>query len=187
MSDGALQARRVAGTRIELTQCEPRTCFVLRGPAGDAGLARAVASAVDLPLPSRTGDSAASLLGAVLALGPDEWLIMSETLASTELAGSLRQALRGISAALTDVGDACIVYALRGENARAVLARGCPLDLHPRAFPLGRCARTLLAKAPVLVHLRAAEPTFELYVARSYSDYAWEWLVTASGRFLPPG
>ena len=182
-----MEMRRLAGEGIELAECQHRTCLALRGQASDARLARAVASAIDLSLPIKSGDSTAGLLGAVLSLGPDEWLIVSETLAPAELAGSLRRALSGPHAALTDVSDASIVYALSGPNARAVLARGCPLDLHPRLVGLGYCARTLLAKAPVLVHLRAAAPIFELYVARSYRDYAWDWLATAARTFLPPG
>jgi len=186
MPDQPLHARRIDGDDVALSECPPRTCLVLRGRASDARLARAVASATDLALPAAPGDSVAGLLCSLLRLGPDEWWIVSETQGPAELAGSLRSALVGIHAALVDVGDACIVYALRGANARDVLARGCPLDLHPRVFTPGRCTRTLLARAPVLVHLRAAEPSFELYVARSYRDYAWTWLVTAAKSFFLP-
>jgi sarcosine oxidase subunit gamma len=70
-----------------------------------------------------------------------------------------------------------------GSNARAVLAKGCPLDLHERAFAAGRCAQTLLAKVPVLVHRAGVEPTFEIHVARSFRDYAWVWLQAAASEY----
>jgi sarcosine oxidase, subunit gamma len=67
-----------------------------------------------------------------------------------------------------------------GPSARDVLAKGTPLDLHPRAFPPGRCAGTLLAKASVLIHLLDDDAergaSFDVYVARSFAHYVWTWL-----------
>jgi sarcosine oxidase, subunit gamma len=64
-----------------------------------------------------------------------------------------------------------------------VLAKGTPLDLDLRAFPPGRCAGTLLAKASVLIHLLDEDsgrgPSFDVYVARSFADYLWTWLEDA--------
>ncbi len=62
-----------------------------------------------------------------------------------------------------------------------VLAKGCPLDLHPRAFPPGSCAGSLLAKASVLIHLVEDEPhpVFDLYVSRSFAHYLWAWIEDA--------
>ena len=69
--------------------------------------------------------------------------------------------------ALTDVSDGLVTFTLAGPSARDVLAKGCPLDLHPRAFTPGSCARSLLAKADVLLHLHADEArrAFDLHVA----------------------
>ena len=68
-----------------------------------------------------------------------------------------------------------------------MLAKGCPLDLHPRAFTPGSCAQSLLAKADVLIHLRADDPrhgpTFDLYVARSFAHYLWAWLEDAGREY----
>jgi sarcosine oxidase gamma subunit len=49
---------------------------------------------------------------------------------------------------------------------------------------MGHCARTLLAQAAVLLHLRSDAPVFELYVPRSYRDYVRSWLVAAAGEFV---
>ena len=76
-------------------------------------------------------------------------------------------------AAITDVTDGRVAFRLAGPSAREVLAKGCPLDLHPRAFAPGRCAQSLLAKASVLIHLvddgPERGPSFDVYVARSFA------------------
>ena len=58
------------------------------------------------------------------------------------------------------------------------------LDLHPRAFAPGRCARASLAKTVVLIHQTDDQPTFDLYVDRSYAEYLWQWLEDAAGSML---
>jgi len=184
MLDLARTERPATGNGISVSERPARTCINLRGVGSDARFARAVAAVTDLQLPLDPGGSATGLLASVLWLGPDEWLVVSETQPASELAARLRQALSGIHSAVTDVGEGCIVYAVSGHNSRDVLAKGCSVDLHPRAFTPGRCARSLLAKMPVLLHLRDADPTFELYVARSYREYAWAWLVSAAGEYL---
>jgi sarcosine oxidase, subunit gamma len=179
--------RAATGTGISISERLARTCINLRGVGSDARFARAVAAVTDLELPLDPGASVSGLLASVLWLGPDEWLVVSETQAAAELVARLRQALSDLPSAVTDVGEGYIVYALSGPSSRDVLAKGCSVDLHPRAFTPGRCARSLLAKVPMMIHLRAADPTFELYVARSYREYAWTWLMSAAGDYLQPG
>ena len=183
MADGT-EARRFAGRNLVIEERPGQACIDLRGDPDDARFVRAVQSVTDLELPRKPGTSASGLLAQILWLGPDEWLVLSDTQGGEGLAASLHAALRGIAAAVVDVGHARIVYAVGGSNARAVLAKGCSLDLHERMFPSGGCAQTLLAKVPVLVHCRGGvEPMFELHVARSFRDYAWSWLQAAASEF----
>jgi sarcosine oxidase, subunit gamma len=174
----------LAGNEIAIRRPPGRACINIRGDGSDPRFLRAIAGAADVALPLAPCTSISGLLASMLWLGPDEWLLVSETQAATDLAAGLGRALAGLHAAVTDVSDALIVYALRGSNARAVLAKGCPIDLHPRNFAPAQCARSLLAKAPVLIHLRADEPVFELYLARSYAHYAWVWLLAAAREFM---
>jgi len=167
------------GKRTAIVEMGSRTSVVVRGDARDVRFVRAIADAVGLDLPIRPNTSAHHLLDAVLWLGPDEWLVVSETQPGQALASRMRHALQGLHAAVIDVSDARVVYAVTGAHARDVLAKGCALDLHPRAFCLGRCASSLLADVPVLIHQRSAEPCFELYVARSVADYVRAWLHAA--------
>ena len=71
------------------------------------------------------------------------------------------------------------VIGLRGAEAAQVLAKGCTLDLHPRALKGGDCAQTRLAKANVLLHRLPEGDGFEITVRRSFADYLWRWLADA--------
>jgi sarcosine oxidase subunit gamma len=84
---------------------------------------------------------------------------------------------------VVDVSDSRAVITLSGPRALDVLAKGCPLDLHPRVFSPGRCAQSLLAKAHVLLHRVDDAPTFEIYVHRSFADYLWTWLEDAAAEY----
>jgi sarcosine oxidase subunit gamma len=117
----------------------------------------------------------------VLWLGPDEWLLAKDG-DDTKLAARLDTAFRGHFVTVTDVSDAYTVIRLAGPAAAEVLAKGCALDTHDRVFPPGKVARSLLAKADVILHRLTAD-TFELYVARSYADYLWRWLEDAGAEF----
>ena len=183
MAEGDLELRRFDGRGITLAEQPRRTVIDVRGNPSDARFLRALESVTDLPPPLAPGTSASGLLATLLWMGPDEWLVASEVQAGEGLAASLAAALRGIPSAVTDVSDARIVYAVRGSNARDLLARGSPLDLHDRAFRPGRCARSVLAKVPAIVHRASAEPAFEVHVARSYRDYAWEWFLAAAADY----
>ena len=66
---------------------------------------------------------------------------------------------------------------------RELLAKGCPLDLHPRAFDVGQCAQSHLAKAPILIRQLDREPSFEIVVRRSFADYFWLWLEDAAAEY----
>jgi sarcosine oxidase subunit gamma len=182
MADGG-QARRFAGRDLLLEERPERASIDLRGDPNDARFVRAVESVTDLRLPLEPCTCVSGLLASILWLGPDQWLVCSDTQAAESLAAGLRAALRGLVASVVDVSHARIVYAVGGSNARALLAKGCSLDLHERAFPLGRCAQTLLAKVPILVYCSGIEPMFEIHVARSFRDYAWTWLQAAASEY----
>jgi sarcosine oxidase subunit gamma len=182
MADGGL-LRRFVGRNLVIEERPERASIDLRGDPRDAHFVRAVDSVTDLRLPLEPCTSASGLLASTLWLGPDQWLVWSDTQAGEGLAQSLRTALRGMAAAVVDVSHARIVYAVGGSNARAVLAKGCSLDLHARAFPVGRCAQTLLAKVPILIQLAGTQPMFEIHVARSFRDYAWTWLQAAASEY----
>jgi sarcosine oxidase subunit gamma len=112
---------------------------------------------------------------AALWLGPDEWLVLGPPHAGTNIVGELEHALGGLHRSVIDVSANRVAIELGGPDRFELLASGCPLDLHPRAWRSGMCAQTLFAKAQVIVHER--EATTGLLVRPSFADYLVERLL----------
>ena len=128
-------------------------------PPGDLRRARRTVSA----LPGEPN----TVLGDAIWLGPDEWLVL----------GAHEEDYPGAAAAV-DVSANRVGFALSGPGAADVLAQGCSLDLHASAFPPGRCAQTLVARAQVIL-LRPDAETFHLLVRPSFAPYLRAWLEDA--------
>lgn len=78
---------------------------------------------------------------------------------------------------------ACIE--VQSPEVRALLLKGCALDLHPSRFPPGRCARPRFAALPTVLHCTG--PTnFECVVTSSHQDYLLSWLADAAEEVLDP-
>ena len=116
-------------------------------------------------------------------LGPDEWLIVTPGERRAAIEAELRKVLTGLRVAVTDVSGGQTVLQLHGAHVRDVLAKGCPIDLHPRAFSIGQCAQSHFAKAPILIGQIENQPYFELIFRRSFADYLWTWLEGAAAEY----
>jgi sarcosine oxidase subunit gamma len=114
---------------------------------------------------------------ATLWLGPDEYLLLeqgSPDAADGEshaaVAQDLERALAGAPHALVDVSHRQFAVEISGAHAATLLSGGCPLDLDMRAFPVGMCTRTVLAKADIVLW-RTGQSTFHLEAWRSFAAY----------------
>ncbi|MGE0718199.1 MAG: sarcosine oxidase subunit gamma [Alphaproteobacteria bacterium] len=124
---------------------------------------------------------------AAVWLGPDEWLLLVPRADVATTIARLEMALDGRHFAAVDTSAARLGLAVSGAAARAVLAKGCSLDLHPRAFGPGECAQTALARVPVLIVQRDTAPTFWVFVRPSYAVFLARWLIDAATEYrLPP-
>jgi sarcosine oxidase subunit gamma len=155
--------------------------IALRGDPGARSFMAAVGRALDLLLPNEPNSTSGK--GDVTALwqGPDAWLVTCPVAEVGARIDKLQKALGDVHAAVTDVSDGQTSLRLAGPSARDLLAKGCPLDLHPRAFSPGNCAGSLVAKLSVLIHLveDRPDPVFDLYVARSVAHDLWSWIEDA--------
>ncbi|MGR3908118.1 sarcosine oxidase subunit gamma [Burkholderia sp. SR8] len=107
----------------------------------------------------------------VLWLGPDEWLVRSNgPVQAGVLEEQLAAAVQGSYAAAVDVGSGYTVVEVSGERVRDVIARGCPLDLHPRVFKPGQCAQSHYFKSPITL-IPTGDDSFEIVLRRSFADY----------------
>ena len=71
---------------------------------------------------------------------------------------------------MVDVGHRQAGLVLEGPGAMDALAAGCPLDLHPTAFPVGMCTRTVFGKAEIVLW-RQDMDRFHVEVWRSFAAY----------------
>lgn len=150
----------------------PATRFVLQG---GRAVRDAAGRAFGIALPEEACRVHADAERAALWLGPDERLLLAPVNGAGRLREELDSALQGLAHSLVDVSQRQSAIAVAGPAARDLLAAGCPLDLDPEAFPVGMCARTLFAKAEVVLWQRRAGE-FHLEVARSFTDYVLEWM-----------
>lgn len=155
----------------------------LRGDAKDPSFLDAVRKAVGVAPPVDANTVATAVGNEILWLGPDEWLVVTPAGAQLAMEAALAEGLAGQHTSIADTSDNLTTIRIHGERARDVLAKGCPMDLHPRAFGPGRCAQSIVAKADVLLHQRDESPTYDLYVRCSFARYLWDWLVDAAQEF----
>jgi len=163
---------------LVVAECRGRALVTVSGagPAFAAAVRRALGAE-----PPRTPGTAASVGDvAILALGPTEWLVVDPGRDGWAFERELAAAVAAAGGSAVDVSHGRGVLRLSGPSVRAVLARGCSIDLHPRAFAAGSCAQTLFGKINVLLHARVDRDAIELYVGRSYADALVDGLTAAA-------
>ena len=136
-----------------------------------------------VPLPLEANRVASMRTLRTLWLGPEEWLVTSPEGMAPDLMGRLTRALAGRHAQVTNLSASRAVIEITGSRARDLLEKGCGLDLHPRAFGPGCCARTLFAKLPVIIDQVGAAPVYRLFVPRSSARWLADWLIDAAREF----
>lgn len=158
----------------------------LRLDPADVAARTAVESIVG-PLPTEPNTVQGGSDAAVLWLGPDEWLIVDPTVQAAALEAQIRDALAAApeaAVAIVDVSANRTTLELARPDAADILASGCSLDLHPRAFGPGRCSQTLVGRAGVILWQTAdaPRPTYRLLVRPSFAAYLGAWLMDAIER-----
>ena len=152
------------------------TLLDLRGNPQDAAFLANANAALGVALPLAPNTTAAADHCEILWLGPDEWLLVGRAPTPFDARLAIEHGY------LTDVSHGRAGWRISGPRTLDLLAKGCSLDLHPRAFAPGRCAQTSLAHVSVLLHLRKPG-RFDLYCARSYAAHIWHWMTEAAAEF----
>jgi heterotetrameric sarcosine oxidase gamma subunit len=142
-------------------------------------LARRVAETYGLRLPD--GPCRATAGGVTfVGVGPGQWIASAD--GAPDFVRRLRSDLSQF-AAIADQSDSRLIVRLSGPRARDVLAKGVPVDLHPRAFKVGDVAVTLVAHIGVQIDLIDDAPTFQLMAPRSMAGSFWLWLCASAAEF----
>jgi len=155
----------------------------LRGRSGNTGFQAATLKVLGCEPPSVPNTVVDSGDYRIYWLGPDEWLILTPAGQQDELKAKLHEALSGVFSSVVDNTSGLTTLHISGDNAAALLATDCPLDLHAREFKAGQCAQTRLAKAGMTLSPLADETGFEVIIRRSFADYLLLWLQDAAIAF----
>jgi sarcosine oxidase, subunit gamma len=175
----SLAAGSSGGQGAVLAEIRLSALVNLRGNAADTAFADAVRDALGIEPPVAPNTFARTAGRRCLWLGPDEWLVACDEGEKEHTVALLRDRLAGQHASVIELGAAYAVLELRGAKARALLAKACSLDFHPRAFRAGQCAQSNFARTQAIVMLDDEAPVFRLFVRRSFAGYLAEWLLDA--------
>lgn len=142
-----------------------------------AGKAKALSDAMKksfgtaLPAP---GKSARGKAVSFFWCGAEQWFAIAQGMEEGALFAALAKSSGGL-ASLSDQSHARMMLRVEGPDARTLLARGTPVDLHPREF--GPDASAMTQMAHVGVHVAASGTDgFELSVFRGFGESFFEWL-----------
>ena len=140
-------------------------------------------------LPARCGEVTGTDGISVLWLGPSEFLVVAPEAAHDSLGGnligSLVEALGDAPGQVVDVSANRTTFELSGPQARAVLEKGCALDLHPRSFTPGTALNTEVGNIPVVLE-KTGEESFRLFPRASFADFLGRWLLDAMREYDSP-
>lgn len=122
---------------------------------------------------------------AFIATGPQCWLATAEA-GGYAFSTSLRHAA-GDLASISDQSDGYVVLRLAGAKVRETLSKLVPIDVHPRAFPVGMAVVTVAAHIGVTMWRVADEvgatSAFELALYRSMVGSFWHVLWESAAEF----
>jgi sarcosine oxidase subunit gamma len=127
--------------------------------------------------PRRTSRAYVTFAG----VGPDQWIASAGGAEAAGFAARVRARI-GPFAAVSDQSDARAVLRVTGHNVRNVLAKGMPVDLHPKAFKPGDVACTVVGYINTQIDL-LDEATWQLAVPRSMAGSFWSWLTASAAEF----
>jgi len=120
---------------------------------------------------------------AFIGMGPGQWLAVEQGSADPQaFAAKLTEDLAGM-ASVSDQSDARAVIRVSGPAARRALAKGLPVDLHPRVFGPGDAALTQIALIGAHIWQIDEAPTYEIAVFRSLAGSFSDWLIASAAEF----
>lgn len=172
-----------AGTGIAVTPCNDLALATVIARKGQAALlAERIRALFGITLP--TGPKRVAAGGvAFIGMGPGQWLATGQADGDPQVfAAKLKQDLIGL-ASVSDQSDARAVLRLSGAAARQVLAKGLPIDLHPRVFGPGDAALSQIALIGAHVWQIDERPTYEIAVFRSLAGSFADWLIASAAEF----
>ncbi|MEE9335840.1 MAG: sarcosine oxidase subunit gamma family protein [Granulosicoccaceae bacterium] len=176
----ALAAYQVANAGVLLKELPVTGLLTIRAKADNASLAPAFKLVLSLDVPG-TLQSCSNDDYCLRWMSPDEWLLSAPIGELFEIENKLRKSLT-TPVALVNVSGGYTLLELSGGQVLNVLKKSTHYDCHPRNLSVGKVVNTPFAKSQVTLRC-LAESHYELVVRRSFADYIWLWLQTASREY----
>ena len=151
-------------------------------PATIGEVERVLPALLGAPLPKTLSETIAIGAGRVFRTGPEQFWITGPADDAAAIEARLRQAIPPATGAVTPLSHSRTRIVIEGECARAVFAKGIPLDFDPAVFRIDQAALTGLHHTPVLIH-RSGADRYELWAMRTFALSVWEWLADAALEF----
>jgi sarcosine oxidase subunit gamma len=130
--------------------------------------------ALALPGPGRAATGADGVTAIWIQEGG--WYLHAPRAGEGALAARVAVSCAGL-AAIDDQTHGRTTLRLSGLRTREILARGCRLDLHPRAFGPGRATTSMLGHIACVVHQTDEAPVYELTVYSTLAATFLDWLI----------
>lgn len=167
-----------AGLTVRIEERGPTGQIALKGDLGSAKVAKAVKAVTGTKVPGAlkaefSGDKAA------VWLAPDELLLLTDYASVGAELAKAQKALAGEHAMVLDFSDARAVFRVTGKGAQELMAKGCPLDVSDKAFPVGTARRTHFAEIAAALW-RKGDQEWEIVCFQSFAQHLFDWMVDAS-------
>ncbi|TVQ57449.1 MAG: sarcosine oxidase subunit gamma [Rhodobacteraceae bacterium] len=175
-----------AGLAVGVEEVGLRGMVTLKGDLADPAFREAVEAVAGVGTPGVRkivfeGDRALAWMA------PDELLMLCPYAAAPAAVAELSARLAGVHHLALDVSDARASFRLTGAGARAVIAKGAPVDLSRGAFGPGDLRRSHLGQVAAAFWQASDDPeVFELVCFRSVAGYVFDWLVASAAADAVP-
>lgn len=171
-----------AGTDVTIAARPIAAAWNVQGDPAKAPFTEAVREAFGVALPLAPGTLATSGPLTAYWLGPSSWLLVAGGASRLKEFAAKRDLLNARGGALFDLTASRVAWTISGPQSAAVLASGCPLDFHPRAFAAGTCAQSVLWHVHALIARPDRSTAFTVLVARSLAHDAWRALCESAAQ-----
>jgi len=147
----------------------------------DSDVQAAILAGFNLELPAAQRAATSATMTAIW-IQPGMWMLSAAGHAEGAMARAIKDAT-GDAASIVDQTHGKTVLTLSGAKARDVMARGCRLDLHPRAFMPGHSAVTQVAHIGCMLRQFDEIPSYEMLVPSSFAETFFGWLTHSAAEF----
>ena len=144
---------------------------------------------LNMILPTEANTSTTSDKLTAIWLSPDEWMIISNELASkdTNKSDLYEMLFNSISktnlGAVIDVTDQFVQLELKGENVYEIFSAGSPFNFNEFKEKKGSTAQTVLNHIDVILHHKDKN-ILNLFVRRSFAEHLCSWIEDCASRII---